>query len=81
MTQSRRPPSLCPLYVTLTLVPAPPPPSPFLDAEPKHILELGTFTGYATLCLAEGQGLALGQGSVSVDTCDIDPLACDIAQR
>jgi|SRR5690554_466036 len=34
---------------------------------PKHILELGTYTGYATLCLAEGL-----QESGTIDTIDIN---------
>ncbi len=34
-------------------------------ANPKHILEIGTFTGYATLCLAEGL-----QAGGSIDTLD-----------
>lgn len=34
---------------------------------PKHILEIGTFTGYSTLCLAEGL-----QHNGSVDTIDIN---------
>ncbi|MDL2231087.1 methyltransferase, partial [Bacteroidales bacterium OttesenSCG-928-L19] len=34
---------------------------------PRHILEIGTYTGYATLCLAEG--LQLGG---KVDTIEID---------
>jgi len=34
---------------------------------PKHILEIGTFTGYATLCLAEGL-----QNNGTIDTIDIN---------
>jgi len=34
-------------------------------ANPKHILEIGTFTGYATLCLAEGL-----QKNGTIDTID-----------
>lgn len=34
---------------------------------PKHILELGTYTGYATLCLAEGL-----QDNGTIDTIDIN---------
>jgi len=41
----------------------------------KMVLELGTFTGYATLCLAEG----LERGTVI--TCEIDPTAADLAQQ
>nr|WP_298004466.1 O-methyltransferase [uncultured Flavobacterium sp.] len=35
--------------------------------QPKHILELGTYTGYATLCLAEGM-----HENGTVDTIDIN---------
>lgn len=35
---------------------------------PRHILELGTFTGYSALCLAEG----LADDSCRVDTIEID---------
>jgi len=35
--------------------------------QPKHILEIGTYTGYATLCLAEGL-----QENGTVDTIDIN---------
>jgi len=45
-------------------------------SQARRVLELGTFTGYATLCFAEGLG---PEGTVH--TCDIDPMACDIAQR
>ncbi len=42
----------------------------------KRVLELGTFTGYSTLVMAEG----LPQDGKLV-TCDIDPEATDIAKR
>ena len=45
-----------------------------------RVLELGTFTGYGTLCLAEGVSLAQ-QGTGSVLTIDKDPLAQNIARR
>ena len=38
--------------------------------QPLHILEIGTFTGYATLCLAEGL-----QKNGTLDTIEIDPEA------
>lgn len=41
----------------------------------KRVLEIGTFTGYSTLCLAEG----VCEGG-EVITCDIDPEATRIAQ-
>jgi predicted O-methyltransferase YrrM len=42
----------------------------------KRVLEIGTFTGYSALCLAEG----VGEGG-RVITCDIDPRCLDIARR
>lgn len=57
-------------------------------------LEIGTFTGYATLCLAEGVSMARGRGLGSeaardsgraalpkVMTCEIDSRAAKIAQK
>ena len=35
--------------------------------QPKSILEIGTFTGYATLCLAEGM-----QANATLDTIDVN---------
>ncbi len=43
---------------------------------PQHILELGTYTGYATLCLAEG----LKTGG-SIDTIDINEELEEIQQK
>ena len=43
---------------------------------PQHILEIGTFTGYATLCLAEGL-----QENGTLDTIEIDPEAEEIIRR
>ncbi len=44
----------------------------------RHVLEIGTFTGYATLCFAEGLPV---DGGGKVVTCEIDARASDIAQR
>lgn len=43
---------------------------------PKHILELGTYTGYATLCLAEGL-----KTDGTIDTIDINEELEDIQQK
>ncbi len=43
---------------------------------PKHILEIGTFTGYATLCLAEG----LQEGG-TIDTIDIKEELMDFQRK
>ena len=43
---------------------------------PKHILELGTYTGYATLCLAEGLN-----SDGTIDTIDINEELEDIQQK
>lgn len=43
---------------------------------PKHILEIGTYTGYATLCLAEGL-----QDTGTIDTIDINEELEDIQQK
>lgn len=43
---------------------------------PKHILELGTYTGYATLCLAEGM-----QENGTVDTIDINEELEEIQEK
>ena len=43
---------------------------------PKTILELGTFTGYATLCLAEGL-----QASGKIDTIDINEELVDFQRK
>ncbi|HEU4366057.1 MAG TPA: class I SAM-dependent methyltransferase [Candidatus Krumholzibacteria bacterium] len=42
----------------------------------RRVLEIGTFTGYSSLCLAEG----LPPGG-SLVTCDVDPRATAIARR
>lgn len=42
----------------------------------KSAIEIGTFTGYSGLCIAEG----LAEGGKLI-TCDIDPAAAAIAQR
>lgn len=43
---------------------------------PKHILELGTYTGYATLCLAEGL-----KSEGTIDTIDINEELEDTQQK
>lgn len=43
---------------------------------PKHILEIGTYTGYAALCLAEGL-----QNGGTLDTIDINEELVDIQQK
>jgi len=43
---------------------------------PEHILELGTYTGYATLCLAEGL-----KPNGTIDTIDINEELEDIQQK
>lgn len=43
---------------------------------PLHILEIGTYTGYATLCLAEGM-----QDNGSIDTIDINEELEDIQKK
>lgn len=43
---------------------------------PKHILELGTYTGYATLCLAEGL-----QADGTIDTIDINEELEEIQEK
>ena len=43
---------------------------------PKHILELGTYTGYATLCLAEGL-----QTDGTIDTIDINEELEEIQEK
>jgi hypothetical protein len=47
---------------------------------PSRVLELGTFTGYATLCLAEGMSQPTSRGGEIV-TIDKDPRAAGIAQK
>jgi caffeoyl-CoA O-methyltransferase len=42
----------------------------------RHVLELGTFTGYSSICMAS----ALPKGGRLV-TCDVDPEAVEIARR
>ena len=42
----------------------------------KRIIEIGTFTGYSSLCLAE----ALPESGTLI-TCDVDPVATQIAQE
>jgi len=44
--------------------------------QPKNILEIGTFTGYAALCLAEGM-----QANGSLHTIDINEELCDIQRN
>lgn len=44
--------------------------------QPKHVLEIGTFTGYSAIAMAA----ALPQGA-TITTCDIDPRHAEIAQR
>ena len=43
---------------------------------PKHILEIGTYTGYAALCLAEGM-----QKDGFLDTIDINEELFDFQQK
>lgn len=43
---------------------------------PKHILEIGTYTGYATLCLAEGLAI-----NGTIDTIDINEELYDFQQK
>lgn len=43
---------------------------------PKHILEIGTFTGYATLCLAEGM-----RKDGEIDTIDINEELIDFQRK
>lgn len=45
-------------------------------SNPKNILEIGTYTGYATLCLAEGL-----QQNGTIDTIDINEELEDIQQK
>jgi caffeoyl-CoA O-methyltransferase len=42
----------------------------------KRVLEIGTFTGYSALCMAEGLGR-----SGKVITCDVNPAAIAIAKK
>lgn len=42
----------------------------------QRVLEIGTFTGYSSLCMAEALN-----GNGSLITCDIDPIATSIAQK
>jgi caffeoyl-CoA O-methyltransferase len=42
----------------------------------RRILEIGTFTGYSALCMAEG----MTEGGELV-TCDVDPVATEMARR
>lgn len=42
----------------------------------KHVLEIGTFTGYSALCLAEGM-----PADGTLITCDIDPETTKIAKK
>lgn len=44
--------------------------------QPKNILEIGTFTGYAALCIAEGM-----QANGSLHTIDINEELCDIQRN
>ncbi len=44
--------------------------------EAKHVLEIGTFTGYSALCMAEG----MPQGGKLI-TCDVDESAAKIARE
>lgn len=43
---------------------------------PRLVVEVGTFTGYSALSMAEG----LTEGG-RIITCEIDPRACEVAQR
>ncbi len=43
---------------------------------PKHILEIGTYTGYSALCLAEGM-----QANGELHTIDINEELCDIQRK
>ena len=47
--------------------------------KPQNILELGTFTGYATIAMLEG----CNDNEIlkKIDTCDIDEVSADIAQK
>lgn len=45
-------------------------------ANPKHILEIGTYTGYATLCLAEGL-----QENGTIDTMDVNEELYDFQRK
>jgi caffeoyl-CoA O-methyltransferase len=45
-------------------------------ANPMHILEIGTYTGYATLCLAEGL-----QQNGSIDTMDVNEELYDFQRK
>jgi hypothetical protein len=45
-------------------------------ARPRRILELGTFSGYATLCLAE----AASALPLTIVTCDIENVKSDVSQ-
>jgi caffeoyl-CoA O-methyltransferase len=45
-------------------------------ASARTVLEIGTFSGYSTLCLAEG----VPEGG-RVITCDIDPIATEVARK
>jgi caffeoyl-CoA O-methyltransferase len=47
---------------------------------PRRVLELGTFTGYATLCLAEGMAQPSSRGGLVV-TVDKDRRATEIAEK
>ncbi len=38
---------------------------------PRRVLELGTFTGYATLCMAEGMAAVNPDGSARIDTIEV----------
>lgn len=44
--------------------------------QPKHVLEIGTYTGYATLCMAEG----LAQNG-TIDTIDINEELADFQKK
>jgi caffeoyl-CoA O-methyltransferase len=47
----------------------------------QNILELGTFTGYATICLAEGLGAQTGERRGKIVTCELDRKTAGIAKK
>ena len=48
--------------------------------QPSNVLELGTFTGYSSLCFAEGLSASNSRGA-KVITCDIDETAAKTAAK
>lgn len=47
------------------------------SSKSKNVLEIGTFTGYATLCLAEG----ISDSSAEIITCELDAKTAGIAKQ